>query len=41
MRGRWLLLVVIAGLIGSALYEQGAPSWAVYVIRHIVYEVGR
>jgi hypothetical protein len=37
---RWLALVVLAGLIGSALYEQGVPPWLVYVVRRIVYEVG-
>ena len=40
MTGRWLLLVVVAGLIGSALYEQGVPSWLVYVVRHVVHELG-
>lgn len=37
---RWFVLVLVAGLVGTALYAQGVPSWAVYVVRHLVYEVG-
>jgi len=37
---RFLLLAIVAGVLGSMLYAQGVPSWLVYVIRHIVYYVG-
>jgi hypothetical protein len=37
---RALPLIVLAGIVGSMLYGAGAPSWLVYVVRHLVYEVG-
>lgn len=40
MRLPWLLLVVVAGVVGSALYDQGVPSWLVYVARQLIYHAG-
>lgn len=37
---RYWLLVIVAGVIGSALYAQGLPPWLVYVLRRVIYEVG-
>jgi hypothetical protein len=37
---RGLPLIVFAGIVGSLLYGAGAPSWLVYVVRHVIYEVG-
>lgn len=37
---RWLVVVVVAGVVGSALYEGGAPSWLVYVVRSVVRQLG-
>lgn len=40
MRVRFFALIVVAGIAGSMLYDQGVPSWLVYVVRHVIYEVG-
>ena len=40
LSGRFVVLVVVAGIVGSMLYAQGVPSWLVYVVRHVIYEVG-
>lgn len=37
---RWVLLIAIAGVFGSVLYAHGVPSWAVYIVRHLVYLFG-
>jgi hypothetical protein len=40
-RGHWILLIVVAGLVGSLLYGHGAPGYLVYIVRHLIYEFGR
>lgn len=37
---RRLPLIVFAGLVGAFLYAHGIPSWLVYVVRHVIYEIG-
>lgn len=37
---RRLPLIIAVGVIGAFLYAHGVPSWLVYVVRHIVYELG-